>query len=101
MKKKITILGSTGSIGLTSLDIIKKDKKNFEIYILSANKNYNLICKQIKEYSPKIFIVNDKKTYLKILLKFKKKKKKIFNNLKLKKKINRTLQFLQYQGLQA
>ena len=30
MKKKITILGSTGSIGLTSLEIIKKDKKNFE-----------------------------------------------------------------------
>jgi 1-deoxy-D-xylulose-5-phosphate reductoisomerase len=86
MKKKITILGSTGSIGLTSLDIIKKDKKNFEIYILSANKNYNLICKQIKEYSPKIFIVNDKKTYLKILLKFKNKKIKILNNFKFKKK---------------
>lgn len=86
MKKKITILGSTGSIGLTSLEIIKKDKKNFEIYILSANKNYNLICKQIKEYSPKIFIVNDKKTYLKILLKFKNKKIKIFNNFKFKKK---------------
>lgn len=86
MKKKINILGSTGSIGLTSLEIIKKDKKNFEIYILSANKNYNLICKQIKEYSPKIFIVNDKKTYLKILLKFKNKKIKIFNNFKFKKK---------------
>ena len=86
MKKKITILGSTGSIGLTSLEIIKKDKKNFETYILSANKNYNLICKQIKEYSPKIFIVNDKKTYLKILLKFKNKKIKIFNNFKFKKK---------------
>ena len=86
MKKKINILGSTGSIGLTSLEIIKKDKKNFETYILSANKNYNLICKQIKEYSPKIFIVNDKKTYLKILLKFKNKKIKIFNNFKFKKK---------------
>ena len=86
MKKKITILGSTGSIGLTSLEIIKKDKKNFVTYILSANKNYNLICKQIKEYSPKIFIVNDKKTYLKILLKFKNKKIKIFNNFKFKKK---------------
>ena len=86
MKKKITILGSTGSIGLTSLEIIKKDKQNFETYILSANKNYNLICKQIKEYSPKIFIVNDKKTYLKILLKFKNKKIKIFNNFKFKKK---------------
>jgi 1-deoxy-D-xylulose-5-phosphate reductoisomerase len=40
MKKKIAILGSTGSIGKTLIDIIKKDKKNFEIKFLSANKNY-------------------------------------------------------------
>ena len=39
MKKKIAILGSTGSIGKSLIDIIKKDKKNFEIVLLSANKN--------------------------------------------------------------
>ena len=39
MKKKIAILGSTGSIGKSLIDIIKKDKKNFEITLLSANKN--------------------------------------------------------------
>ena len=48
MKKKISILGSTGSIGLNTLKIIEKNKKLFEINILAANKNYKLICKQIK-----------------------------------------------------
>ena len=38
MIKTISILGSTGSIGLTSLDIIEKKKKFFKVYLLSANK---------------------------------------------------------------
>ena len=38
MKKKIAILGSTGSIGKTLLNIIKKDKKNFEIVIFINSK---------------------------------------------------------------
>ena len=37
MKKKIAILGSTGSIGKTLTNIIKKDIKNFEIVLLSAD----------------------------------------------------------------
>ena len=40
MKKKIAILGSTGSIGKTLLKIIKKDKKDYEIVLLSADVNY-------------------------------------------------------------
>ena len=40
MKFKIAILGSTGSIGNNTLDIIKKDKKSFEIVLLTANNNY-------------------------------------------------------------
>ena len=40
MKKKIAILGSTGSIGKLFLKIIKKDKNNFELVLLTANKNY-------------------------------------------------------------
>ena len=47
MKKSISILGSTGSIGLNSLKIIQKKKKLFDINLLAANKNYKLICKQI------------------------------------------------------
>ena len=48
MKRKIAILGSTGSIGKTLLKIIEKDKSNFEIILLSANKNYKQLIKQAK-----------------------------------------------------
>ena len=49
MKKKIAILGSTGSIGRQTLDIIRKNKKNFKVILLTANKNHNLLSKQIRE----------------------------------------------------
>ena len=39
MKNKIVILGSTGSIGKNTIKIIKKDKKSFDIRLLSTNKN--------------------------------------------------------------
>tara|TARA_B100001758_G_scaffold243188_1_gene252595 strand:- start:38 stop:1219 length:1182 start_codon:yes stop_codon:yes gene_type:complete len=79
MKKKIAILGSTGSIGKKTLDIIKKDKKRFIIYLLVANKNSSLLIKQIKEFNPKNIIISDYKSYKVIKKKF--KKKKIYNNL--------------------
>ena len=41
MKKKIIILGSTGSIGKNTINIIKKDLDNFSIELLSTNKNIN------------------------------------------------------------
>ena len=53
MKKKIAILGSTGSIGKNLIDIIDKDKKNFEIILLSANKNYLELLRQAKKYKVK------------------------------------------------
>ena len=59
MKKKIAILGSTGSIGKSTLDIIRKDKKNFEVVFLSANNNYKKLIQQAKEFSVKnVFIKN-------------------------------------------
>ena len=54
MKKKISILGSTGSIGENTLKIIKKDKKNFEIILLSTNKNINKILNKQKKLKLKI-----------------------------------------------
>ena len=85
MKKKISILGSTGSIGLNSLKIISKSKNKFTINILAANKNYKLICEQIIQFKPKIFFINDKKTYIKVKDKFKKRKIIIINDLENKK----------------
>ena len=80
MKKFISILGSTGSIGLSALEIVDKKRDYFKISLLSANKNYTKISKQIKKYNPKYFIINDKLTFEKKKKKFKKKKIKILNN---------------------
>ena len=88
MKKIISILGSTGSVGLTTLSIIEKKKNFFKFNLLSANKNYALICRQIKKYNPSVFVISDKKIFKKIKNKFIKKDIKILNNyndLKLKK----------------
>ena len=63
MKKKIIILGSTGSIGKTLFNILKKDKKNFDILLLTANKNINELLKQIKIFKVKNIIVTDKQKY--------------------------------------
>ena len=88
MKKKIAILGSTGSIGTNSLNILKNDLKNFDIVLLSSDSNYPHIIKQIKKYKPKYFVINNLLVYKKIIKKFKKKKTKIlntFNNIELKR----------------
>ena len=63
MRKKIIILGSTGSIGKNTINIIKKDKKNFEIKLLSTNKNISEIIKQAKEFKVKNIIINDYKKF--------------------------------------
>ena len=73
MKKKIAILGSTGSIGKTTVNIIKKDQKNFDVILLTANKNLNEVSKQIKELRPKNLIINHRSDYLKLKKKIKKK----------------------------
>ena len=65
-KKKIAIIGSTGSIGKTLLDIVEKDKKNFEIVLLTANKNYKKLFKQAEKFKVKNLIINNKKIYNKI-----------------------------------
>ena len=50
MKRRIIILGSTGSIGKSTLDIIEKDIKNFSIVLLTANNNYTTLAKQAKKF---------------------------------------------------
>ena len=74
MKKSIAILGSTGSIGKSTLDIIRKDKKSFEVVLLTANNNYKMLAKQALEFNVKnVLIYNDENfEYLKKILKNKK-----------------------------
>ena len=79
MKKKIAILGSTGSIGKTLIEIIKKDKDKFDVFLLTADRNYNELFKQAKALNVKNLIITNRKSFNKL-----KKKKlrniKIFNN---------------------
>ena len=80
MKKTISILGSTGSIGSNTFKIIDKKKDYFKVKLLSANKNYKLICNQISKYNPEFFIINNHTIYKKVRKKFKNKKTKILND---------------------
>ena len=64
MKKIIAVLGSTGSIGKTTIDIIKKDKNNFEVILLTSNNNYQELVKQANQLNVKNLIINNKKQYL-------------------------------------
>ncbi len=91
MKKLISILGSTGSVGLSTLEIIQKKKNNFKPYVFSANKNYKLICKQITKYKPVYFVINNNDIFKKIKKKFKKNKVKIINDYNEIKKIGSNL----------
>ena len=82
MKKKIAILGSTGSIGKSLIEIIKNDKKRFEILLLTANKNYKELFKQAKIFRVKNIIISDEKSYKILKKKNRDKKIKIFNDFK-------------------
>ena len=74
MKKKIAILGSTGSIGKSLIKILKNDKKKIEIVLLSANKNLNELIKQVNYFEVKNLIISDQKAYHKAQIIFRKKK---------------------------
>ena len=79
MKKKIAILGSTGSIGKNTLNIINKDIKKFEIELLTTNSNVNNIVSQVKKFKVKNIIVKNKTSYVLVKKKLKKNKVKIYN----------------------
>ena len=78
MKKKIAILGSTGSIGIQTLDVIQKNKELFTAEILIAGQNSNLLIKQAKSFKPKIVVINDESKYLYVKEHLKNQKTKVF-----------------------
>ena len=93
MKKKIAILGSTGSIGKNLLKILEKDKSGVEILLLTANKNHKVLLNQIKKYNVKNIIITNKLGYKILVKKLKKRNVNIYNdysslNLIFKKKID-------------
>lgn len=60
MKKKITIIGSTGSIGTQALEVIEKISDEFEIIGLAAGSNVDLLNKQIEKFHPKTVCIGKK-----------------------------------------
>ncbi len=87
MKKKIAILGSTGSIGKTLLKIISKDKKNFKVELITAKTNYKKILEQAKLFKIKNIIITDQKSYNIVKTKLKKGKINIYKDFKSLNKI--------------
>ena len=80
MKKNIVILGSTGSIGKNTIKIIRKDKKNFDIKLLSTNQNIPEVIKQAKEFNVRNIIINDYKKYAQAKKNYKKLKINFYNS---------------------
>lgn len=64
--RKIAILGSTGSIGVQTLEVVEEFMQDFTVELLSAHSNFDLIYKQIKKYKPKVVFITEANCYKKI-----------------------------------
>ena len=92
--KSLGILGSTGSIGVQTLSLIKKEKSQIRLVFLSCYENIGLLKKQVKLYKPRYILIKNKLAYLKFLNKNPNLKFRVFNDLdKLVKKINGKIDF--------
>ena len=80
MKKKIAILGSTGSIGIETLKIINQNPKKFNVILLSTNNNASKLFKQAKKFKVKNVIITNYQKYLLWKKKFLDNKIKIYYN---------------------
>lgn len=58
--KKVFILGSTGSIGVNSLNVIEQLKDEFEVAALTVNSNIDLLAEQVRKFKPKVVAIKDK-----------------------------------------
>ena len=63
MQRKITILGSTGSIGVNTLDLVRSRSDEFNVVGLSAGENFDLLIKQANEFKPEIIAISNEKFY--------------------------------------
>ena len=80
MKKKIVILGSTGSIGKTLIDILKKAKNNITLSLLTSNTNYKELLEQVKIFDVRNIIISDPRIFLKVKILLKSKDINVYNN---------------------
>ena len=92
MIKELIILGSTGSIGKSTLNVIRKNKTKFKIKLLSTNNNINKIYSQAIEFKVKNVLIANKNKYQKFKNNFKRKNINVYFNIndvlkKFKKKV--------------
>jgi len=80
MKKKIAILGSTGSIGKSTLDIVRKDRNNFDVVFLSANRSYKKLIEQAKEFNVKNVLIYNESFFSKVKFALRKSTTNVFTN---------------------
>ena len=94
MDKDIIILGSTGSIGTSTLNIIRRNKKKFNIKLLTANNNIKKILSQSIEFKVNKIVIQNKKKYIKFENQFKRNKIQVFFELeKALKSINKKVHY--------
>ena len=58
--KKISLLGSTGSIGVNTLDVVERNPESFQILAMSAGSNVDLFAEQIRKFKPRVAALFDK-----------------------------------------
>ena len=63
MKKRIAILGSTGSIGTQTLEVVEQNPDHFQVEVLTANNNIDLLIKQAKKFNPNIVVIANECRY--------------------------------------
>lgn len=63
MKKRIAILGSTGSIGTQALEVIKQNPEKFEVEVLTANNNVDILISQAKQFQPNAVVIANTEKY--------------------------------------
>ena len=55
--RRLTLLGSTGSIGTSTLDVVRRRRDRFQVFALVAGKNARLLARQIEEFRPDVAVV--------------------------------------------
>ncbi|WP_421774573.1 1-deoxy-D-xylulose-5-phosphate reductoisomerase [Gracilimonas sp.] len=65
-KQKLAILGSTGSIGTQTLEIVRQHPDKFEIIALTAHSNWELLAEQVKEFKPDYVLISNQDYYSKL-----------------------------------
>lgn len=63
MLKRIAILGSTGSIGTQTLDVVREHPDRYEVYAISANRSVELLIRQAREFKPEVVCIADESCY--------------------------------------